>query len=41
VVKATKVALTKKILAPTKNIDDNDNDDGGETFVEVLHNTCI
>jgi hypothetical protein len=36
VVKATKTTLTKKILAPTKN-----NDDEGESFDEVLHNTCI
>ncbi len=41
VVKVAKTAPTKKILAPTKNSDDNDDDNNGESFDEILHNTCI
>jgi hypothetical protein len=41
VVKATKATPIKNILTPIKNNDDNDNDDDGETFDEVLYNTCI
>jgi hypothetical protein len=41
VVKAIKVAPIKNILAPTKNSDDNDDDDYGKSFDKVLHNTCI
>ncbi len=41
VFKATKAALTKKILTPTKNSDDNEDDDDGESFDEVFLNTCV
>ncbi len=41
VVKAIKVAPTKKVLAPTKNNDDYDDDDDGQSFDVILHNIYI
>ncbi len=41
VVNTTKTAFTKKNFTPINNNDDNDDDDDGESFDEVLNNTCI
>jgi hypothetical protein len=41
VVKAAKIAPTKKVLTPIKNSDDNDNHDNGESFDEIFHNTYL
>jgi len=41
VVKRAKTSPIKKTLASTKNIDDNDDDNNGESFDEIHHNTYI